>query len=115
MSVRPRTQHERLAAYLLAHRPGLTAVDCVRQPTFDGGPPVMRPASRMAQVRAMLDAKGYDLVVDGRGNRCAVYRAVRRVPAQPEAAAVVPDVAEALFQPPPAQPSGPYEVWGDEL
>lgn len=115
MSARPRTQHERLAAYLLTHRPGLTAVDCVRQPTFDGGPPIMRPASRMAQVRAILDAKGYDLVVDGRRNRCVVYRAARRVPAEPEAAAVVPGVAEALFQPSPPAPRSPYDVWGDEL
>jgi len=67
----------------------------------------------MAQVRAILDAKGYDLVVDGRRNRCVVYRAVRRVLAEPGAAAVVPGAA-ALFRPPPPAPRSPFDPWGDD-
>jgi len=109
----PRTQHERLADFLMAHRQGLTAIDCVRRPTFDGGAPIMRPSSRMQQVRGILDAKGYDLVTEGRRHRCVIYKARRRT-ATRELASVIP-AAEALFEPPPAAPRSPLDPWdGDQ-
>lgn len=102
-----RTQHERIARFLIAHRDGLTAVDCVRAPTFDGGPPIMRPASRIAQVREILDARGYDLVTGGKRDKCVVYRAARRQPAASPPAAE----SQALFVPAPPAPCSAIEGW----
>lgn len=75
------TQPERIAGHLIRNAQGLTAVDCVNAPTFDGGAPILRLASRMARVRELLAARGYELVTDGRRNKCVVYRARRTVPA----------------------------------
>ena len=78
---RQRTQVERVRRALLdAGRRGITAADFIRQPTADGGPPILGLSSRIVDVRPILAAEGYGIVTAGRRDRCSVYVARRIAP-----------------------------------
>lgn len=65
------TQAERVLAALRAHPDrGICAVDFLRFPTVDGGPPITRLAARIGELR---DA-GEPILNHGIRDKCRVYR-----------------------------------------
>jgi hypothetical protein len=65
------TQTERvLAALTRAGAHGITAVDFLRFPTVDGGPPITRVAARIEELRD----QGHPISSGERRNKCVVYR-----------------------------------------
>lgn len=65
------TQTARVLAALRAHpERGITAVDFLRIPTIDGGPPITRVAARILELR-----EAGELIVDaGVRDKCRIYR-----------------------------------------
>lgn len=67
------TQTDRvLAALSRAGARGITAVDFIRFPTIDGGPPILRVAARIKELRD----QGFEIETDGERDSCAVYKLV---------------------------------------
>lgn len=65
------TQTSRLLAALTrAGDRGVTSVDFIRTPTIDGGPPILRLAARVKELRD----EGFNVVTDGERDSVAVYK-----------------------------------------
>ncbi len=107
-------------------RQGLTAVDFAQTPTADGGPPILRVAARVND----LKNQGYDIRTCGERDKCAVYvwgkflaPAVSVEPVDPARSGVAAchadntgstgstDTAPSLFDPPAARPQN--AIWED--
>jgi hypothetical protein len=65
------TQSDRvLAALSRAGARGITSVDFIRHPTVDGGPPILRVAARIRDLRD----QGIEIETDGERDGVAVYK-----------------------------------------
>lgn len=65
------TQCDRvLAALTRVGDHGVTQVDFIRFPTIDGGPPILRIAARVKDLR---DA-GFEIITKGERDGCAIYK-----------------------------------------
>lgn len=58
-----------LAALARAGTHGITRVDFTRYPTLDGGPPILNLPARILE----LKQAGFNIVDDGRRDKCTVY------------------------------------------
>ena len=106
------TQNDRVGRMLRrAGRHGISQTDFDGPHTADGGPPVRRLASRIADVRAL----GYEIDSTGRRNRMAVYRLISepgRV-ADPVASPAGDAAPGALFEAPAPKPRS--AIFGDDV
>jgi hypothetical protein len=65
------TQADRLLTALTrAGAKGITSVDFIRYPTIDGGPPILRIAARVKDLRN----EGFNIITEGERDGVAVYK-----------------------------------------
>lgn len=64
------TQTDRIAAALKAHPNGVTQADWTGPHTIDNGPPILRLAARILE----LKTRGFPIEIVGTRDRCAVYQ-----------------------------------------
>lgn len=97
------TQAQRIhRALKLAGPRGITALDFIRTPTFDGGLPITRLAARIQELRE----QGHVITSSEKRNKCAVYVLVVFVAPPTEE----PETDVALFDPRElVRPLGAYD------